>query len=505
MPLVKKKLMNRVIFIILFGLFSASRILFAETGQPFRSPDICPVPSSCEISPTEYYPLARIEISCPDNSSEKWAQKHLRQWYGKFAPKVSMSVAKNDIQGSEAYDLIVDEKSVQIKAQTLQGVRYALYSLRQIVIPRRGTQKVEGWIVPKTKVHDSPSIAFRGIHICWFHEREPWEIERMIRLAAYYKLNYAVIESWGAFRSDVAPWLSWPDGTMTKKEVSRLKKVADDLGITLIPQINVAGHATMSRGGPGKHAALDLNPQYQPLFEPDSWNWCMSNPEAKKLLSSLIEELMDAFGNPPYFHIGGDEAHAPSCPDCIEESFSKLYINQIKSMCDVVRSRGARPMMWHDMLLRRGDARWKGFKANGIAEIADGIGELSSDIVICDWYYEDAKEAYPTLDYFRGLGFTTLSCPWVNTGGIKSLAMNAKEGKADGLLGTVWYKDYGKDLVSFYLHFCNAAWNPGAKWKRNQVKLHLRHVGWDMKNKDPKHTGTYYYELQNETFYETAN
>ena len=55
------------------------------------------------------------------------------------------------------------------------------------------------------------------------------EIERSVRLAAYYKLNYAVIESWGTFRSDVAPWYGWPDGTMTKQEVARLKEIADDL------------------------------------------------------------------------------------------------------------------------------------------------------------------------------------------------------------------------------------------------------------------------------------
>ena len=307
--------LNKVISILVAPILAT----FMYGAPPAMvAPSICPEPASCEISPTEYYPLETVRIGCPDRAAGQWATSHLEGWYGVYAPKVKSSSVKDSGLGTEEYELTVSEKGVEITAGTLQGVRYALYSLTQIAIPKRGTMKVEGWIVPKAVVKDSPALSFRGIHICWFHETEPWEVERLVRLAAYYKMNYAVIESWGAFRSDIAPWYGWPDGNMGKDEVSRIKAIADDLGITLIPQINVFGHATMSRDGAGKHAALDLNPEYQPLFEPSAgWNWCLSNPEARKLLTALIGEQMEAFGNPPYFHIGGDEANPPSCPDCI--------------------------------------------------------------------------------------------------------------------------------------------------------------------------------------------
>ncbi len=489
-----------ILFLTVLCLATFSLRLSAAPDQAYLTPFICPEPASCEISATEYFPLKQVRIECPVKAAENWAKKHLTEWYGAYAPKVRASTKKTKLE-NEAYELTIDKDGVRISAQTLQGVRYALYSLRQIAIPKRGTLKIEGWIVPKATVQDSPALSFRGIHICWFHEREPWEIERLIRMAAYYKLNYAVIESWGTFRSDVAPWYGWPDGTMTKQEVARLKEIADDLGILLIPQINVFGHATMSRGGAGKHSALELNPEYQTYFEPSGgWNWCLSNPETRKLLSKLIEERLDAFGNPPFFHIGGDEANPPSCPDCINQPYSQLFLDHIKALNKAIQKKGARTMMWHDMLLEHGDPRWKGFYANGTAETAAGFQEFPRDIIICDWYYGGAKESYPTLEYFKGLGFTTLTCPWKNGGGLRAMALAARNGKADGILGTVWHHDFGGDIGSIFVNLSNSAWNAGVQWKRSNFHSHLRQIGWDMKNTDPKHAGTYYYELPDEQF-----
>ena len=365
-------------------------------------PAIYPAPVECEISVKEYVLLSKVVVSCADAGAKAWAERHLKSWYGKHKPEVEFLAEDVASMGDEEYALEADAEQVKVTARTLQGVRYALYSLRQLAIAKRGTKELEGWILPKTVIKDSPKVGFRGIHICWFHETEPWEVERLIRLAAYYKMNYAVIESWGTFRSDVAPWFGWQDGTMTKKEVKRLKAIADDLGITLIPQINVWGHATQARGATGKHASLDVNPKYQSLFEPlAGWNWCLTNPETRKLLQELIKERYEAFGCPPYFHIGGDEAHLPSCPECSSRPYSQILLEHIEAMNNTITELGAKTMMWHDMLLERGDARWRGFYANGSRETAEGFLKFPRDIIICDWFYEGAKSSYPTLDYFK--------------------------------------------------------------------------------------------------------
>lgn len=477
-------------------------VLAATAMSGFSSPVICPEPAKAELSSTVYYPLSKVVVACPDNEAAGWAETHLKEWYGEYAPVVAVGKTGKSQLEDEAYEIEIGAKEVRVTAKTLQGVRYALYSLRQIAIPARGTKSVAGWIVPEGNVQDKPAMDFRGIHICWFHETEPWEVERLVRLAAYYKLNYAVIEPWGTFRSEIAPWFGWPDGTMTKEEVQRIKRIADDLGITLIPQINVFGHATMARSAGGKHAVLDLNPEYQPLFEPlGGWNWCLSNPEARKLIQDLIKEQMEAFGNPPYFHIGCDEAIEPSCPDCLSRPYSELFLEHIKAINETISSLGARTMMWHDMLLEAGDARWKGFYANGTAQTTEALKGFPKDIVICDWFYDGAKEAYPTLDYFKGLGFDVLTCPWLNWGGTVSQGKYAHEKGLFGILGTLWHHYYGGDFVNAAFVLANVAWNPeftAPYGLAYHVYNHLRQVGWDMGVTDPRRTGIYYGEIPSE-------
>ncbi len=478
-------------------------------AQNVVSPAIFPQPTECEISTTEYVPLSKVILSTSAEDGQHWAEKHLKEWYGKVAPKVERGSDEGYSSfGDEEYELAIDADGVKIKARTIQALRYALYSVRQIAIAERATQQVEGWIVPKSKIKDKPQMDFRGVHICWFHETEPWEVERLVRLAAYYKMNYAVIESWGTFRSDVAPWFGWKDGTMTKGVIKRLKAIADDLGITLIPQINVFGHATQARSLTGKHATLDINPKYQPLFEPlAGWNWCLSNPETRRVLQEMIKERYEAFGRPPYFHIGGDEANPPSCPDCASKPYSELFLDHIKAMNETISSLGARTMMWHDMLIERGDPRWNGYVVNGTKETAEGFLEFPRDIIICDWFYGAARQSYPSMDYFKSQGFSVLACPWNVSSGTIAQSRYAHKAGIMGVLGTTWHHYFGRSLAMIYYTLSNSMWNPYASIDNSigevnlqRVHTHLRHIGWDMKLKDPRHAGTYYDEIPLEPF-----
>ena len=111
----------------------------AEPLQPHLAPSICPEPASVEFSATEYYALSQVRINCPDRSAAEWARKHLTEWYGAYAPKVKAGSSRKTGLGAEAYEMTTGKKEVEITAQTLQGVRYALYSLRQVAIPKRGT------------------------------------------------------------------------------------------------------------------------------------------------------------------------------------------------------------------------------------------------------------------------------------------------------------------------------------------------------------------------------
>jgi hypothetical protein len=493
--------MKRIFLLLISVAFSTA--VFAQSQN--ATPMLCPEPQVHHVSLTKYVPLEKVSIVCPDATAVTWAESHLKEWYDKFAPQVVSASGNTASMANEEYHLYVDKKGVKVEANTLQGVRYALYTLRQMTIAKRGTAVVEGWITPISTIEDKPEMDWRGMHICWFRENEPWEIERLIRLAAYYKLNHVVLESWGTFRSEVAPWWGWEDGKMTIAEVKRLTAIAKDLGVTLIPQMNIFGHAANARAHGGKHATLDLKSQYQPYFEPMAgWNWCLSNPNTVELQKKLIKELYEAFDCPGYFHIGCDEANVPTCPDCIKKGYSTLFANHVKDISNYLSKEfGARTLMWHDMFIQKGDPQWKGLSAFGTPETISVIHKLPKDIIICDWYYHKPRKEYPSLRYFNELGFDVLACPWNHTSGTKALINHSHELGIKGVLGTLWNYFYGTTLRSSYYHVSTLSWNRQSALKvfdssyfiMFMFHTHLRHIDWDMKNTDPYRSGTYRFEV----------
>ena len=136
-----------------------------------------------------------VTVECPDPAAAKWLGSHLAEWFGAYAPKVKAAATGAVLpEGEEAYAATTDADGVKISANTLAGVRWASYTLRQLVIAKRGTFKTEGYIVPKLSITDRPHLEFRAVHLCWFPEVRPAQIERAIRLAALLKFNYAIIE-----------------------------------------------------------------------------------------------------------------------------------------------------------------------------------------------------------------------------------------------------------------------------------------------------------------------
>jgi len=312
-----------------------------------------------------------------------------------------------------------------------------------------------------------------------------------------------VLESWGMFVFKNHPELSWPGSPMTRREVKRLAKIAGELGVTLIPQLNLFGHASGARSVSGKHVALDFNPALQPLFEPTGWTWCLTNPEAVALQEQLALEMHDAFGRPPYFHAGCDEAYdMGTCARCRRSDYALAVAAALTRIHDALAARDCRMMVWHDMLLRAGDPRWKGYYANGRAWAETLLDALPRDMVICDWFYsapvkgEKAGADFPTLRHFKAKGFSVLACPWENPEGYQAQARAVKEVGLDGMLSTTWHHLYGVSMQPIYENAAHAMWGTRPFGNTNLgFAHHLRQVGWDIPVKDYKDTGFYHHQL----------
>ena len=469
----------------------------ARLKAPIR-PLVCPAPKVLTLETGTWVKLdgsVPVTVACPDAGAADWVARHWKSWFAR-AVTPHPGTAAGLPEGEGAYRLAVSPGGIAIAAGSLAGVRYAVQTLRQLAIANRGTLKVDHYLAPCATVEDRPALSWRGLHFCWFPETPVAEIERFVRLAGAFKLNYAVLESWGTFRSERFPWLGWKDGSMTKAELRRLKGIADDLGVTLIPQVNVFGHAAFSRGCTGKHATLDLAREYQPLFEPlMGWNWCLSNPEARRVLKAYVAEIHEAFGNPPYFHLGCDEATPPSCPDCSRGSYADKVVAHIRELAASVEARGARAIIWHDMFLRLGDPRFANDYANGSAEMAAKVTELPRSLVIAEWNYNrPAPDGdYPGPRYFHELGFDVLTCPWKDVETIDAQGRFAQANPWCGFLGTTWHHARGPDLRTTFVHDAHAAWGGDPQpfrqpWDARFMTV-LRQVQWDMPIADRTEAG----------------
>ena len=467
----------------------------------FKWPVLIPEVRKCVCEPTRRVTIrdgVAVEVICADSQAPDWVAAKMKAWF-QAEPAVHIIAPDGSLpEGDEAYALSAKDGVLRIGARTLQGVRWAMATLRQIAQPARGTFCTDAYEAPEFSVQDWPDTDFRALHICAFPEYSPVRIERAIRLAAYYKFNHVILESWGVFRSEKHPWHGWRNGWLTIAECRRLATQAKDLGVTIVPFFNIFGHAAAARGKTGKHAVLDVSPKYQPLFEPmQGWNWCISNPESGCVIRDLVGELHEAFGRPRYIHLGCDEAEPPSCAICCADDYGRRVAAHIKSMLDFVRGLGARPMIWHDMLLQRGDPRWKGLEANGSPETVAMLETLPKDVIICDWYYGSAREdgRYPSLDHFREHGFETMTCPWDDLGGIAAQCDYARR-RGMGVICTTWHHLAAAESHRFLSHAAACSWSAKAAEgiRAADVKsygsmrfvfwTHWRQVGWDTPGAD---------------------
>ena len=414
------------------------------------------------------------------------------------------------INNLEAYTIRVTQEAVSISAFGLEGVMHAMKTLRQLAEVQRGTATLEGYFLVPCQISDAPALPFRGIHLCIFPETPLWDIERQIRIAAYHKFNYAVIEAWGIFPFESHPEFCWADKQLDKAELKRLIRLGEELGITLVPQFNLLGHATASRSITGKHATLNYHPELQPLFEPEGWTWCLTNPETRKLLTDLVTELYEFYDCPPFFHIGCDEAdNIGTCRDCRKKELKTLVKEHICYFHDLLEKKGARTIMWHDMLLQRGDERWYGCTACGLPEhqLSELYKELPRDIIIADWQYgappkREGAEAdfWPTTDFFASEEFPVLVCPWITQEGMQSLGRFAAKRNLFGMLETTWHISHERNFAHIYCTASYAAWNPAVNpgvtlATRLSLAQHLRQLDWDTGVKEYTKTGWNQYQV----------
>src|SRR5262249_17400044 len=140
-------------------------------------------------------------------------------------------------------------------------------------------------------------------------------------------------------------------GALTLDDCQDLRKLAAQNFVTIIPMINCLGHQSWAKQ---TFQLLKAHPDFDetPNLPSDNpgiyWrSWWPSNPEVNKVVCSLMDELIDAFGAKS-FHVGMDEVFIiGECPRCKGQDHAALFAKAVNELhAHLVDKRHIEMLMW---------------------------------------------------------------------------------------------------------------------------------------------------------------
>jgi hexosaminidase len=237
--------------------------------------------------------------------------------------------------GGEGYGLTIGPQSVLLRAATVKGLLHGVQTIRQLLpaealstSPRRGIR----WSLPCAEITDRPRRPWRGAMLDVARHFQPLPyLLRYVDLLALHKINvfhlhltddqgwrmpvaaYPKLTEIGGHRrrSLIGPTGDHYDdtphgGAYTRAELAHLVEYAAARGITVMPEIEMPGHA---RAALAAYPHLGNHPD-RTLDVWTRWGVCDTifglHEEVFEFFRTVLEEVMDVFPS-PYVHIGGDE------------------------------------------------------------------------------------------------------------------------------------------------------------------------------------------------------
>lgn len=216
---------------------------------------------------------------------------------------------KFDLEEDESYELLISKEGIIIKSVSDLGAMHGLETLYQLLDVNNGK-----YVFPLVYIKDSPRFVWRGLMIDVARHFIPVDdLKRNLELMSAVKMNvfhWHLSDDQGfRVQIDSHPELyqKGSDGNYyTKSQIKEIVDYAYNLGIRVIPEIDVPGHATAILTAMPQLASKDTTYTlernagiFTPVLDP-------TNPETYEVLGDVIKEMSELFPD-KYFHIGGDE------------------------------------------------------------------------------------------------------------------------------------------------------------------------------------------------------
>lgn len=301
-----------------------------------------------------------------------------------------------------------------------------------------------------------PPAPWFGVHVAVNSGNEVQRLCKSIPGLAKRGVNALVIEVDYNFAFASHPELSH-EGAITREQARSLGDLCRANGIRPIPSLNCLGHQSWARHTLAllsKHPDLDETPGKYPDNQGIYCrSWCPLNPDVKRIVFPLIDELIDAF-RADAFHVGMDEVFiiaSDDCPRCKGKDPAKLFAMQVNDLHEhLVNQRKVEMFMWGDRLLDAkalGYSKWEA-SAN---HTWDAVELIAKDIVICDWHYEKQAE-YKSIPFLLKKGFRVWPAGWHDAGATGMLIDYSLAQHDPGMVGylcTTWGKAKLDALADF--------------------------------------------------------
>jgi len=323
---------------MIIGTLTASCAPHAEVATTGHM--IIPRPASISLQETFLDISGHINLSAPESGiGMDRVTTEVRSWLSAYditltaeADATTFDVLISDDLADEAYTLEISERGIVLTGGTAAGLFYGIQTLRQL-----GWAQVinHGIRLPTGEVADQPSFRYRGMHLdVGRHMFTVEAIKQYIDMLARYKMNrfhwhltedqgwrieikkYPRLQEIAAYRTEtlVGHYNDQPHqfdgkrygGYYTQEEVKEIVAYARDRFITVIPEIELPGHAQAAVA-----AYPELGCTDQPVEVATKWGvfehiYCPKE-ETFQFLEDVLTEVMDLFPS-RYIHIGGDEA-----------------------------------------------------------------------------------------------------------------------------------------------------------------------------------------------------
>ncbi|GAB4013342.1 family 20 glycosylhydrolase [Spirosoma migulaei] len=424
----------------------------------------------------------------------------------KAKPGIDLTIDPGLVKQPEGYQLQINPQKISLIGHDEAGLFYGLQSLTQLFSQSKSAT------IGACHITDYPRFSYRGMHLDVSRHLFPVAfIKKYIDELALYKFNtfhwhltddqgwrieikkYPELQKTAAYRSEtlIGHKKELPHrfdgkrygGYYTQAEVRDIVRYATQRHITVIPEIEMPGHALAALSAYPKLGCLKPNGQPGGPYQAATfWGvfedvFCAGNDSTFAFLEGVLDEVIDLFPS-MYIHVGGDECPKTrwkTCAKCQarirsehlkdEDELQSYFIRRIEQH---VNKKGRQVIGWDEILeggLSPGATvmSWRGIEGGieAIRQKHNAIMTPESHV-----YFDYYQSLYPE-EPLAAAGYTPLSKVYAYEPVPADLGPEEAV-YLKGVQGTAWSEYFDSPEKAEYMIFPRAIAVAEIAWSQRQ-------------------------------------